>query len=125
MGENIKPRFEVHKLEGTRMKPIVSPKIERDKKGEPILNKEGKKILLGGFDHSEIEVDAGWDVYFPGGSHVHIWTREEMERQGFLHDPALVNMETGDEVSPMTNTSFKAKAEQVANRGRSSRAAQT
>ena len=48
-----------------------------------------------------------------------------MERQGFLRPPGLVNMETGDDVGPMTNTSLKAKSEQVSNRSRSSRVAQT
>jgi hypothetical protein len=125
MDQIIKPRFEIHKIEGKRMRPVVTSKVKLDKKGEPVLNKEGNKILLGGFDHTEIEVDAGWDVYFPCGSHVHIWTQEEMERQGFLQNPTLVNMETGDEVGPMADTSFKARAEQVANRGKSSRVAQT
>lgn len=124
MTEQIKPRFEVHKIKGKRMKPIVSPKVKLDSKGKPVLDKEGNKVLLGGFDYTEIEVDAGWDVYFPGGAHVHIWTQEEMERQGFLKSPTLVNMETGDDVGPMADTSLKSRSEQIANRTKSSRAAQ-
>tara|TARA_R100000789_G_scaffold86428_1_gene82580 strand:+ start:4109 stop:4456 length:348 start_codon:yes stop_codon:yes gene_type:complete len=100
MNTNIKPRFEVHKLDGTAKKTIVSPKT--DKKGK----------LLGGFDYEEVEVDAGWMVYFPNGSSIRVWTKEEMERQGFLRDPNLVNMETGDDMGPATNTSLKVRSEQ-------------
>jgi|TARA_Y100000296_G_scaffold85597_1_gene122011 threonyl-tRNA synthetase len=100
MQEHIKPRFEVHKLEGTAMKTIAKPKT--DKKG----------TLLGGFDYEEVEVDAGWMVYFPNGSSIRVWTEEEMERQGFLNDPHLVNMETGDDMGAASHTSLKSRSEQ-------------
>lgn len=110
---NLKPRFEVHKLEGTAIRRVCSPK--KDKEGS----------LLGGFDYEDLEVDAGWMIYFPSGSSIRVWTQEEMERQGFDKDPTLVDMETGDESAPMGSSSLKAKSEQVNNRSRSSRAATT
>jgi len=71
------------------------------------------------------EVDAGWMVYFPSGASVHIWTKEELERQGFTKQPSLINMETGDDVGQVSDTSLKSKSEQVSNRSRSSKVAQT
>jgi len=100
MNENVKPRFEVHKLEGMGNRRIATPKI----------NKEGK--LLGGFDYEDKEVDAGWMVYFPNGSSIHVWTEEEMVRQNFLTDPDLVNMETGDVVGKAHSQSLKSRSEQ-------------
>jgi len=105
---NLKPRFEVHKLEGKAIRPIASPKAD----------KEGK--LLGGFDYEDREVDAGWMVYFPSGSSIRIWTEEELERQGFNENPTLVNMETGDETAPMGGSSLKSRSEQKNARSKSS-----
>jgi hypothetical protein len=119
MAENIKPRFEVHKLKGKRNRKFVSPKIERDAKGEPVLNKEGNNKLLGGFDEIEESVNAGWMVYFPNGASVHVWTEEEMKRQGFLNEPSLVNMDTGDDMGAASGQSLKSRSEQLSNRGRS------
>jgi len=119
MTENIKPRFEVHKLKGKRNRKFVSPKIERDAKGEPVLNKEGNNKLLGGFDEIEESVNAGWMVYFPNGASVHVWTEEEMKRQGFLNEPSLVNMDTGDDMGAASGQSLKSRSEQLSNRGRS------
>lgn len=119
-----KPRFQITKLEGTGVRKIATPSFRKDEKGKPILNKDGEKILLGGFDYEDREVDAGWNIYFPSGSSIHIWTQEEMERQGFLDAPDNVDMETG-EVEPSPVYDYEAKAQQVSNRTRNSRAAQT
>jgi hypothetical protein len=100
MNENIKPRFEVHKLDGKAVKKVAKPKMD----------KAGK--LLGGFDYEDLEVDAGWMVYFPNGSSIRVWTEEEMLRQGFLSEPDLVNMETGDVVGKSANQSLKSRSEQ-------------
>ena len=100
MNANIKPRYEVHKLEGKTTKTVAKPKTD------------GKGKLLGGFDYEDIEVDAGWMVYFPNGSSIRVWTKDEMERQGFLSDPTLVNMETGDDMGPAINSSLKSRSEQ-------------
>ena len=97
---DVKPRYEVHKLEGKAMRRLAKSKTD----------KEGK--LLGGFDYEEVEHDAGWMVYFPSGSSIRVWTKEEMERQGFDLPPAMIDMETGDVTAPMSSTSLKAKSEQ-------------
>jgi hypothetical protein len=100
MNANVKPRFEVHKLDGKGIRSIAKPKT--DKKG----------TLLGGFEYEDTEVDAGWMVYFPNGSSIRVWTEEEMKRQGFLDAPTMVNMENGDELGTMQNTSLRARSEQ-------------
>ena len=123
MNENIKPRFEVHKLKGKKQRSFVTPKIERDAKGEPVLDKEGNEKLLGGFDEHEESVDAGWMVYFPNGASVHVWTEEEMKRQGFLNEPTLVNMDTGDDAGAARGQSLKSRSESISGRGRSHTAA--
>jgi hypothetical protein len=96
---NLKPRFQIEKLEGTRKRPVAEPKTNE------------KGILLGGFDYTDTEVDAGWMVYFPSGASIHVWTRDEMERQGFLNPASLVNMDTGDE-QEVSSMSLKARSEQ-------------
>ena len=100
MTEQIKPRFEVHKIEGKAKRRIASPKKD----------KEGK--LLGGFDYADEEVDAGWMVYFPNGASIHVWTEDEMKRQGFFDQAHLVNMETGDDMGTTSDTSLRARSEQ-------------
>lgn len=113
MKQDIKPRFQVEKLKGKRMKPVVNSKADKDGK------------LLGGFEHSEIEVDAGWMVYFPNGASVHIWTEEDMIAEGFMRDPELVDMNSGDVIGTTAETDLKALSEQKTNRSRSSQVAQT
>ena len=112
---DLKPRYEVHKLEGTAKRTLAKSKVDKDGK------------LLGGFDYEDIDHDAGWMVYFPSGSSIRVWTKEEMERQGFDLPANLIDMETGDETAPMSNVSLKAKSEQknARSRGSSSRSATT
>ena len=90
--QNLRPRFEVHKLDGTGTRRIAKPKVQLDKDGEVVTNDKGHPVLLGGFDYEDREVDAGWMVYFPSGASIHVWTEEEMIRQGFLEDPTLVDI---------------------------------
>ncbi|KKL18334.1 hypothetical protein LCGC14_2476560 [marine sediment metagenome] len=117
--QNVKPKFEVHKLEGKAIRPIATPKTDPKRK-----DKNGNPVLLGGFDYEDKEVDAGWMVYFPSGSSIRIWTREEMERQGFLRPAPLVDMDTGDTVAPEDGTSLKENSERKTSRTRSSKVAQ-
>jgi|TARA_Y100000310_G_scaffold96855_1_gene94570 hypothetical protein len=125
MNENVKPRFEVHKLEGTGRRRVATPKIEKDEKGKPVKNEKGHSVLLGGFDYEDLEVDAGWMVYFPNGSSIHVWTEEEMQRQGFLDEPTLVNLETGDELGTASHSSLKSLSEQKERVTKSNKHAQT
>jgi hypothetical protein len=108
----VKPRFEVHKLTGTGARKIASPTTQLDEKGKPVLDKDGLPKLLGGFTYADKEVDAGWMVYFPNGSSIHVWTKEEMERQGFLESPTLIDMESGEGVPTPDHQSLKDRAEQ-------------
>ena len=112
MSENVRPRFEVHKLEGTGKRRIATPKVKLNAKGDVILDKNDIPTLLGGFEYEDREVPAGWMVYFPNGSSIHVWTEEEMIRQNFLEDPDLVNMETGDLMGKSSNVSLKSRSEQ-------------
>ena len=107
---NIKPRYEVHKLDGMTTRRIAKPKTD----------KEGK--LLGGFEYEDVEVDAGWMVYFPAGSSIRIWTKEEMERQGFLDPAHLINMENGDDMGVMQSANLRRHSEQKEHVTRSSKA---
>jgi hypothetical protein len=133
---DLKARFEVHKLEGTGTRTIAKPKISTylddipakdsdgevimksqkpvlaHKAGDPILNDKGATVLLGGFDYEDMVCDAGWMVYFPSGSSIHVWTEEEMIRQGFLKDPTMVDMETGDDHGTPSLGSLKSLSEQ-------------
>jgi hypothetical protein len=112
MNANVKPRFEVHKIEGTAKRRIACPKYILDDKGKPKLDKNDDKMLAGGFTYEDIDHDAGWMVYFPNGSSIRIWTKSEMERQGFLDEPGLIDMDTGDTVRPVQAESLKARSEQ-------------
>jgi hypothetical protein len=112
MAENVKPRFEVHKLEGTAKRRIATTKYILNDKGEPKLDKDGDKMLAGGFTYEDVDHDAGWMVYFPNGASIRVWTKEEMDRQGFLGEPELVDMNTGDTVEPVQAQNLKARSEQ-------------
>ncbi len=101
---NVKKRFEIEQLEGKRMRKIAKPKTN------------DKGALLGGFDYEDTEVDAGWMVYLPSGASMHVWTQEEMERQGFLAPAGLVDMETGEEAEDRTPRSLKSRSEEKSNK---------
>lgn len=126
---NVKPKFEVHKLEGTTIRRIATPKADPKRK-----DKNGLPILLGGFDYVDKEVDAGWMVYFPSGSSIRVWTKEEMARQNFgyiapdgefhLGRAPLVDMATGDTVDPEAEVSLKEHSERKTHRSKSSKVAQ-
>ena len=107
----IKPRFEVHKLSGTKLRRIATPNIKVDGKGKPILDKNDQSILLGGFTYHDEEVDAGWMVYFPHGSSVHVWTEAEMKRQSFLGKADLVDMDSGEVIDEPESMSLKELSE--------------
>ncbi len=126
----IKRKFEVHKLEGTGTRRVATPRADPKRK-----DKNGNPVLLGGFDYEDKEVDAGWMVYFPSGSSIHVWSTEEMERQGFGYTDSdgefhtgqapLVDMETGEAPAPTEDgENLKARSERKTHVTRSSRAAQ-
>jgi hypothetical protein len=105
----IRPRYEVHKLDGKVDRTITKQLVDDD--GKP----------TGGFETEVIKEEAGWMVYFPAGSSIRIRTQAEMERLGFDKPPELVDMESGDVVGSTGTTSLKARVEQKTSRGRKTR----
>jgi hypothetical protein len=101
MAQDIKPKFEVHKLEGTFMRSVAK------------VNKKS-----GGFTYEDVETDKGWMVYLPNGSSVHILTEADLVRQGYGRPAKLVDMNTGDEVGEAAPSSLKAISEQKNNRSK-------
>jgi len=105
----IRPRFETHKLEGTFTKTIYKPSVGED--GKPI----------GGFDTATEEQDCGWMVYFPSGASIHVQTEKELKRLGFDTVSELVDMDSGDVVGKLSDTSLRSLSEQKTSRGRATR----
>lgn len=98
MQQNIRPKFEVHKIEGS-----VTVKKCKPKKG-------------GGFEWEEVQEPGGYMVYFPTGASLRIRDDKEMERLGFLEPAELVDMDTGDSVGRVAADSLKRLAEQKVNK---------
>lgn len=101
----IKPRYEVHKLEGTFTK------------------KSYVKDDDGHLEVKETEHELGWMVYFPDGSSIHVEKEAEMQRLGFDKPATLVDMESGDEVGQVGTGSLKSLSEQKTARNKSGRQA--
>lgn len=95
----VQPTFEVEKVAGKRKHTVFIPK-------------EG-----GGFTTKEIEIDGGYNVYFPRGHSIRV-SEEELKRLGFDRNATLVDMETGERVAGSTH-SLK---EQVARKTKPTRA---
>ena len=96
----LKRRYEVEKLEGTRQREIIE-----------ISKKDGS------FVKKMVQEPAGYMVYFPNGSSVRIRTEEELEKQGFDKPASLVDMDSG-ETSRTPEGSLKAHSEQKQNKPR-------
>mgnify|MGYP003147094933 CR=1 FL=1 len=109
----VKPRFEVHKEKGKIKRTFCTPKTDEDGK------------LLGGFDYEEKLVDAGWMVYLPNGSSLRVLTKDEMVRQGFLNNPTLIDMQSGEHVPAPGTQSLKQRSEQKERVTKSSNVAHT
>jgi len=89
MKQEIKPRFQTKKLEGTYLKHIAVY--------VPILDEDGTKTGRR-LEYEEREVPRGWMVYFPQGTSIHVETEAELKRMGYDKNPAFVDLESGDEV---------------------------
>ena len=103
---NIKPRFEVHKLDGTRTRRICIPRV--DEEGKP----------LGGFDYEDKKVDAGFMVYVPSGASIRVRDEAHLKELGLHVDAELVDMDSGDVVGKAGHGSLRSKSEQLNNRSR-------
>ena len=106
--QNIKPRFEVHKIEGKVS--YTTYKMKTDDEGKPI----------GGFEPTTVKEPGGYMVYFPTGASIRVRTEKELIAMGFSKDPELVDMDTGDVVEQPTPVSLKTRSEQLTSRGRNS-----
>lgn len=97
---NIKRKYQVKKLEGKATRRMATPLYQKDDKGEFILDDKNRKILAGGFEYTNKEVDAGYMIYLPSGSSFRLWTEEDVLAQGYRigAKAGLVDMDTGDDV---------------------------
>ena len=77
----ILPAYEVEKLDGTRMHTIKVPRYDKNKKGDKVL---------AGFDSKEVEIEAGYMVYFRRGHSVRL-TEEQLTEGGFDKPAALID----------------------------------
>lgn len=69
------------------------------------VQRTAKKVDTGlVFTEEAVEYDGGWMVYFPAGHSIRVETREEMIRLGFMEPPPVIDMETGEEVTPPGHT---------------------
>jgi hypothetical protein len=105
----IRPRYEVHKLDGKVDHEIFKMRI--DDEGKP----------AGGFESKIVKEDAGWMVYFPNGASIRVRTEAELTRLGFDKGADLVDMDSGDIVGNAGQTSLKSRSEQLTSRGRKTR----
>lgn len=79
--QNIKPRYEVEALEGTRT-----------------VTKYRRNMATGMNEAYETEVPAGYMVYFPAGHSIRVGSVEELHRLGYDAPPDLIDMDNGDVV---------------------------
>lgn len=88
---DIKPAFQVEKLSG---------EIEVQTIGYDVIKREGSDKVFRRRRVSMRTIPAGYMVYIPKGDSIHVTSEDEMRRLGFLEQPALVDMESGDAVLP-------------------------
>jgi hypothetical protein len=88
--QNIMPKYEVEKLEGKVTRTIT-------------------KYTDDGFQHEEVEEDAGYMIYFPSGASMRARNAEHLRILGIDPSvvPGLVDMETGEEVPQPERRSLK------------------
>lgn len=88
------PAFEVEKLDGKRTVIKLVPV------------KDGP-----GFEEKEIEIEAGYMVFFPRGHSIRV-TEEKLEELGFHRAPNLIDMGDG-EVVEQPSTSLKERVSRM------------
>lgn len=95
MDTEIRPRFEVHPLEG---------EVEREKFSK---DKEGKLIK------KTFKEPGGFMVYFPNGASMRVRTKEELERLGFAEPAPLVDMQTGEIIPQQQTDALRRRSDQM------------
>jgi hypothetical protein len=83
MQQNIMPRFETEALDG---------KVNEVK---ATYHKDGK-----GFEYRVEAKPAGYMVFFPRGHSIRVRNTNELKRLGFHKQPGLVDMDSGDIITP-------------------------
>jgi hypothetical protein len=93
---DIKPRYEVHKLEGDVEVTVF------------VKNDDGKLVK------EQRTQPAGYMVYFPNGASIRVRTEEELKRLGFDIDAPLVDMVSGEVVPVKTqHGQLKSRSQQI------------
>ena len=103
MARNVKKAFEAHKLEGDFTRTVYDYEEVKNAKGKLVRQRTETKMTE----------KAGYMVYFPNGSSIHVRSDEEMERLGFDHEPDLIDLDTGEIDVKGGSTSLKRKAERI------------
>lgn len=84
---NVRPRYEVERLEGT----VIETHVVRE---------DGRNV------EKEVEVPAGYMVYFPAGHSIRVRTDEELKRLGYDQPAELID-EDGEVVGTTQQMSLK------------------
>ncbi len=103
---DIKPKYEVHKANGTFKRVYYKVIYKTDDKGKTLLDKDGNKIYLN-LEQFEKEEDRGFMVYFPDGHSIHVRNENKLKELGFNKPANFVDMETGEEVDQPLAISLK------------------
>ena len=90
MNRNIKPRYEVERLDGE----VVETRIKRD--AEKGMNVEYETV-----------VPLGFMVYFANGNSIRVKTEAELIRLGFDVPAPLIDMDSGEEVGTTESLSLR------------------
>ena len=88
MQQNIKPRYEVERVDET----VIETHYKRE---------DGVNVP------HEVEVPYGYDVYFPAGHSMRVRTDAELARLGFDKPAELIDEETGDVVGSTAQSTLK------------------
>lgn len=87
--QNYKLKFEVEEIPGYTKRSRRARRSTKEQDGHDTG-------LI--FELVEVVVPEAWDIYFPGGHMIRVEHRDEMYRLGFMTNPSVIDMETGDEV---------------------------
>lgn len=102
---NVRPAFEVEKLEGTYFVTTAQYTPKTDVDGKPILRKSGMPVYERSFKKEERP--RGFMVYFPQGHSTHIPTEELLIDLGYAARPKKVDIVLGEEVPEGMDESLK------------------
>lgn len=105
---NIRPRYEVEKIEGTVREAYQTIEFEA------IVDDQGQPIVVNGKPKRRIkrvvaykEVPYGYNVYMPNGNSLRVRTPEDLVRLKLVGPAAEVDMETGEIIPKDVRVSLK------------------